>query len=139
MTNQDIAARYNVIPEQLDRVSYFIDEQTHTPLFKVQSATTSDLIYTIKWNIQCNRPQCECRAAQDGRICWHVQACLAVLSLHAQAKRDQAEAATQLELREAEASAEREYLDTIKPYQWPAAQVDHDAERYAPRPFNILR
>ena len=139
MTCQEIATRYNVTSEQLDSVAYFVDEQSHTPLFKVQSATTPDLTYTVKWNTQYNRPQCECWAAQDNRVCWHVRACLAVLAIHAQAKRDEAEAARQLELRAAEAKAEREYLDSIPPYNWPVAQIEHDAQRFAPRPFSLLR
>ena len=154
MTQVTINQRYNVTDAQLDSVTYFTDEATRTPLFKVHSATDADTVYTVKWNSQYNRPQCECKAACDGRVCWHVRACLAVLSLHAQARRDQADIARQIALDTAELEAEREaceyaaYRDdcamqervaNATPYNWPAEQIEHDAQRYAPRPFSLLR
>lgn len=142
MDCQRIIDRYHVTSQQLDAVAYFVDQSTGQPLFKVQSANNPDVTYTVKWNTQYNRPQCECKAACDGRLCWHCRACVAVLSIHAQARRDQADIARQIRLDDAELQAEREYrdyLDSIEPFQWPPAQVEHDAERYAPRPFSLLR
>ena len=142
MCNQTIAKRYHVTDEQLDRVAFYVDQRTNKPHFVVASAVNPNLQYTVLWNSTFNRPQCQCQAAKSGVGCWHTRACMAVLAQHAQERRDQDEALRQIIQDTEELRAEREYrdyLDAIAPYQWPAAQIEHDAERYAPRPFSLLR
>jgi hypothetical protein len=135
-TQEQITKRFHVTDAQLDAVAYFTDEATQTPLFKVLDDTTE---YTVTWNVQDNRPQCGCDKAAEPGYCWHARAALAVLTIHVQAKRDEAEATRLMELAQADADAEREYLMSLPDYQPSERDVRAAQRQFQPKPFSLLR
>ena len=67
--------------------------------------------------------------------CWHLRSAFVNEMMYRQAKRDEAEAAKRI----AEEAAEYERLMMIPPTHYSEAEIKADQERFAPKPFNLLR
>jgi hypothetical protein len=126
---QETLAKYRVTSQQLDQCSRWVDEQSHTILYLVQSASTPDLTYQVKWNRQFSRFACDprCPASASGTVCWHLRAAFASETLYQQAKLDE------------EQAAERERLDAMPPLVPDVEAERRDMERCQSHPFSLLR
>jgi len=130
MDCQRILERFKVTEEQVDAVTRVIDDKNGSAFYVVQSASDPAKQYTVRWCSQSSRLGCSCPAGMNGIVCWHMRAAAA---------HDAEYTLAETARLEAEARAERERLDAICPYRWPATQVEHDAQRFTPRPFSLLR
>lgn len=152
---------HQVTPEQLDACTRVIDDKTGEVFYLVQSATDPDLQYKVIWNKQYKRPQCCCKAAHNGRVCWHIRASLEHSRQYHEAKKAEAQAQVrQLHLEEMGLTAEEAHealSHTLTVNGQPAddetlvrvfgprtrrpskAEIEHMAVCYQPQPFSLLR
>jgi len=130
-----IQEQYRVSDSQLDAATRFENCATHEVLYIVKSATDPDKQYTVRWNRNFSRFQCECKASHNGMCCWHVRSALANEMVYRQNVRAEAEAATRL----AEEKAELERLMMVKPTRPSEKAVKAAIKRNRPQGFSLLR
>lgn len=89
-TEKEIATRFNVTQEQIDRASRVIDCQTGKVFYQVSSQTTDGKVYEVRYNSRYKRLTCNCPAGQAGVPCWHKRATSAAAFEYRQAENIQA-------------------------------------------------
>lgn len=76
-TEAEIAKRYYVTVEQMDKVTSIIDLPTGKKWYQVESQTTAGDVYEVRYDHEHRRLTCTCKAGQAGFGCWHRRAALA--------------------------------------------------------------
>ncbi len=72
-----VQEQYKVTDSQLDAATRFVNCTTREVLYVVQSATSADVQYQVRWNRQYRRFACQCKASHNGMNCWHVRSAVA--------------------------------------------------------------
>jgi hypothetical protein len=134
-TEKSLKEQYHLTDEQIDAATRFIDLATREVLYMVKSASDPDKAYRVTWDKRFSRFTCECKVSQIGIGCWHLRSAYVNELMYRQAKRDEAEAAKRI----AEEQAEYERLMMVPPTVYSEAEIKADQERFAPKPFNLLR
>lgn len=89
-SEEEICATFHVTPEQIDRVMRLIDMATGKIYHQVESQSEPGITYEVRYNSQCKRLTCTCKAGQAGYGCWHRRASLAAMFESRQAENLQA-------------------------------------------------
>ena len=76
-TEAEIAKRYYVTVEQMDKVTSLIDLPTGKTWYQVESQTTPGDSYEVRYDTEHKRLTCTCKAGKGGFGCWHRRAALA--------------------------------------------------------------
>lgn len=130
-----IQEQYHVTDQQLDAATRFINLETRSVLYIVQSASSPDVQYRVTWNKHFGRFACECKASSHGLCCWHVRSALANELMYRQNVRAEAEAAQRI----AEEKAEYERLMMVPPTKPSRSAVERATRANQPKPFSLLR
>jgi len=132
---KSIQESHKVTDSQLDAAQRFVNSATREVLYVVQSATSADVQYQVRWNRQYRRFACQCKASHNGMNCWHVRSAVASEVLYRENVRAEAEAAQRI----AEEKAEYERLMMVKPTRPSRTAVERATRCNQPKPFSILR
>lgn len=113
LNTQAIATRYNVTEDQMDLCNRIIDGATGKPFYQVESQTTADVIYTVRYNVQFHKLSCNCKAGAEGLNCWHKRAAMACeteykLLKQAEHQAEVRQAASQMTLQEVQEQSQIE-------------------------------
>ncbi len=132
---KSIQEQYKVTDSQLDAATRYINCATREVLYVVQSASSPDVQYQVRWNSTYSRFACQCKASHNGMNCWHVRSAVANEVLYRENVRAEAEAAQRI----AEEKAEYERLMMVKPTRPSRTAVERATRCNQPKPFSILR
>ncbi len=132
---KSIQEQYKVTDSQLDAATRFVNCKTNEVLYVVQSATSADVQYQVRWNSTYSRFACQCKASHNGMNCWHVRSAVANEVLYRENVRAEAEAAARI----AEEKAEYERLMMVKPTRPSRTAVERATRCNQSKPFSLLR
>ncbi len=132
---KSIQESHKVTDSQLDAATRFVNCATREVLYVVQSATSADVQYQVRWNAQYHRFACQCKASHNGMNCWHVRSAVANEVLYRENVRAEAEAAARI----AEEKAEYERLMMVKPTRPSRTAVERATRCNQSKPFSLLR
>src|SRR6266568_1309988 len=130
-----IQESHKVTDSQLDAATRYIECKTNTVFYLVQSASSPDVQYQVRWNRQYSRFACQCKASHNGMNCWHVRSAVANEVLYRENVRAEAEAAARI----AEEKAEYERLMMVKPTRPSRTAVERATRCNQSKPFSLLR
>ncbi len=136
---KSIQEQYKVTDSQLDAATRFVNCKTNEVLYVVQSATSADVQYQVRWNSTYSRFACQCKASHNGMNCWHVRSAVANEVLYRENVRAEAEAARRIAEEEAEEKAEYERLLMVPPTRPSRTAVERATRCNQPKPFSLLR
>jgi len=132
---KSIQEQYKVTDSQLDAATRYINCATREVLYVVQSASSPDVQYQVRWNSTYSRFACQCKASHNGMNCWHVRSAVANEVLYRENIRAEAEAAARI----AEEKAEYERLLMVKPTRPSRTAVERATRCNESKPFSLLR
>lgn len=108
-TASEIATRFNVTQEQIDRAHRILDCQTGKVFYQVESQTdATQEPYEVRANAEYKRLTCTCKAGQRGIPCWHKRAASAAAFEYRQGENLQARKEAEEAARYAELVAQRD-------------------------------
>lgn len=82
-TIEEIASQHNITVEEI-ALAHRIANNGKV-FYQVESRTdATQEPYKVEWNAEYKRLSCTCKAANDGRACWHRRAALAAEALYKQ-------------------------------------------------------
>lgn len=149
-----MATTTTVTQEQIDACTRVLDLSNNRVFYQVRSERDPLVEYKVEYVKDPKRPgkgyfTCTCPAGQNGFIhcsqgtCKHVRWALAAEDAYRAEKKARAEAAqrrTKLIVNGKEADEETyNRVMNAKPYQYTEEEIKRDQERYASRPFSLLK
>lgn len=76
-TEMNIAERFHVTVEQMDKATRLVDGDDKT-FYQVESQSERGRLYEVRYHADRRLLSCTCKAGQEGYGCWHRRAALAV-------------------------------------------------------------
>ena len=88
LSQEQIAARYNVTQEQIDACERVVDCSNGDIFFQAKSShyAENNEIYTVRYHRAFRKLSCTCKAGQNGLNCQHKRSAMAVQYEHKQAE-----------------------------------------------------